>query len=537
MGRGMLGRILVASMLVALAWGSCAAAPAASAKKEPTFTLKHLVLDGNTILSDRQINRFAGKYLGQDITAITGAKEVATALQKVYFDRGYVTVVVTVPRQTIADGMLRLEVHEGKVGEVTVTGNGYFTDKNIARYFPKMGDRLNKIKIDRALVVSNRHPDKQVNAVIKPGEGPGTSDLELKVQDQWPLHFRIGLDNTGTKNTKELRLLGALQYNNLFWRDHMGSVQVVSSPEDFEKVWTLAGSYVIPVTKTGQTLSLYAGHSESETETILELVEFEGEGTVFGAQYTVPLPECWGIEQSVSVGAQYQRIENSLIFGQTSIDDTVSLLPVSFRWDGTRRDESGRTSLTVGLTHHWRGSAGKESCRSDFNRVRFGADADYTIWNLALRRVHKLPKGWTLLATAAAQLTDDKLLPAEEFGAGGAATVRGYETREVQGDRGFNLKLEARTPPLPKVLPKRVKERDVQEETQLVIFYDYGRIIVKDALPGEEDDYAISGMGMGIRISLFKSIEAVLDAAFALDEAVHTDSGDVKAHFMVQYTF
>ena len=59
-----------------------------------------------------------------------------------------------------------------------------------------------------------------------------------------------------------------------------------------------------------------------------------------------------------------------------------------------------------------------------------------------------LPAQWLLSWRSEAQLSPNALIPGEQFGLGGSASVRGIPERALQGDQGLQTTLELRSPHL-----------------------------------------------------------------------------------------
>ena len=75
------------------------------------------------------------------------------------------------------------------------------------------------------------------------GKTPETVDISLKVKDSLPLHGSLEINNRATHDTTELRLSGALRYDNLWQRDHSVSFQFQLSPQDPDEVRVFSASY------------------------------------------------------------------------------------------------------------------------------------------------------------------------------------------------------------------------------------------------------------------------------------------------------
>ena len=108
-------------------------------------------------------------------------------------------------------------------------------------------------------------------------------------------------------------------------------------------------------------------------------------------------------------------------------------------------------------------------------------------------RVERLPDSYTLVLTTLSQWASARLVPSNEFGLGGALSVRGYDERIVNGDDGVSGQLELRTPP-------RHLLDQIPDSTQALIFLDAGRAWQHNLLPGETDN-TLSSVGPGLRMT------------------------------------
>ena len=89
--------------------------------------------------------------------------------------------------------------------------------------------------------------DRQIYPTISPGLDPGTTTLELKVKDRLPLHGRIEVNDKSSPGTPLLRLDTALQYGNLWQREHQIGVDYNFSPQKFKPDDSVHGFYDLPL--------------------------------------------------------------------------------------------------------------------------------------------------------------------------------------------------------------------------------------------------------------------------------------------------
>ncbi len=512
------------------------------AASEPPAEGRVMVLDvsieGNTVLCPEELRWFALQYEGRSLT-VAEMQAMARELRDRYVSRGYATTQVIVPTQEVVDGVLEVEVLEGRVGRVEVTDNAWFSAENYLPYLPAENELLNMNELRDGLRHLNRHPDRQGRAVLAAGQEPGTTDIKLHAREDHPFHFSLRYDNEGTPDTPRSRTYLTVQHDNLFGRSQVGLFQFGTAPGDNDKVRQYAGTYYVPLAPlggpVGHSVTAYAGYSRSATETILNAFSLSGRGTVLGAQYTLPLPDALSFHQHLSLGAEYQEIKDDIGFGGAGLKNTVHTLPLRARWSATRRHDDGLTSLSAGV--RWqRDELYRDFDQGDYEQSRAGADTDFLAWTLAAERLQHIGAGWTASASAAGQLSNDRLLPSQQFGLGGRDTVRGYRTRIVTADEALNVRGELRTPVLPPVLPE-----DAREQTQLLAFLDYGWGNNRNARPGEMDTENLLGVGLGTRLGLFDgALTGRVDVAWALADigaTDHNEKGDCVVHLGFEWRY
>jgi len=235
-----------------------AAPPQASATNAPAARATNIIIlppidgyeiVGNTLLSYTDLEPIFKKYVGTAVT-FDQLKAAIAELQMAYRNRGFVTVAVTLPAgQKLTNGLVQLKVTEGRLAEINVVNNHYFTSNNIMRALPSLQTNifLNSLIFQRDLDRANGNRDRQIYPVIGPGPDPGTSALNLKVKDRLPLHGRLEFNNYSPPLTPDLRLNAALQYNNLWQLEHQIGIQYGFSPEEMKAEDQLPAFYDQPL--------------------------------------------------------------------------------------------------------------------------------------------------------------------------------------------------------------------------------------------------------------------------------------------------
>ncbi|HLP78312.1 MAG TPA: POTRA domain-containing protein, partial [Candidatus Paceibacterota bacterium] len=200
-----------------------------------TFAVKGYEVTGNTLLTKETLDLIFEPYVGTNVSL--GAIQAGLKdLQAVYRDRGFPTVSVALPQQTLSDGVVKVNAFEGRLSEILVVNNHYFSSNNVMRALP--GLRTNMIltgpifqaELDRA----NANQDRQIYPQIEPGLEENTTALRLKVNDRLPLHGKVELNNQSSPGTPEMRVNSSAVYNNLWQHEHSLGLQYSFSPELFK---------------------------------------------------------------------------------------------------------------------------------------------------------------------------------------------------------------------------------------------------------------------------------------------------------------
>ncbi len=219
----------------------------ASAKPAPTLTVRGYLVEGNTVLPPESFGVLSN-YCGTNLD-FARLRAGLGQVQLLYREYGYSTINVAFPSQRPTNGIIRVKVIEGRLSDIRVTGNRWFSEKNIRRALPGLTTNilLNNKWFQPELDLANANRDRQIYPVISPGPDPGTTALELKVKDQLPLHGRMELNNKSTPDSPLLRLDTAIQYNNLWQLDHQVGFDYNFSPQEMKSDGSVSHFYDRPL--------------------------------------------------------------------------------------------------------------------------------------------------------------------------------------------------------------------------------------------------------------------------------------------------
>lgn len=499
----------------------------------PRFDLRHILLDGNTILPVAEVEQILKKHTGpqKDFGTLQEAME---ELEAAYRRRGYTMVTLILPEQELTRGVVIITVLEPTVKEIVVEGNQHYSRDNILRALPtlKTGVTPRVTAISENLRAANENPGRKLTLKFKSGEQDTDLQALLKVEDQKPWRVTLSAENTGSPKTGRYRTSLGFQHFNLFDHDQVLALQYTTSPDHVENVQIVSGSYRIPLYGWGDTLDLFGAYSDVDSGTTQisgTNISVSGKGIIAGLRYNMNLPRSGDFEQKLIGGMDYRRYDNSAVLLGSDLANDVVAHPFSLTYGGVWTTELATVDGSLGLLYNvpW----GGQGRGSDFEAVRNDATANYTILRYGLNLMAKPGGDWLVRIGASGQYTPDRLIPGEQFGLGGAASIRGYEEREESWDAGLSGTLELYSPDLLRLSGYSTAQ------LRLVGFYDGGYGYNLRPQAGELRDHGLTSAGAGLRLIYRENLSFSLDWGHALNSSITTRQGDNGIHFKAAITF
>jgi hemolysin activation/secretion protein len=478
--------VLFATIALAFLSGraACAADEAEAAKTAQHFDVQEYRVVGNTVLTGRDIERLLYPLLGLNKT-LTDVEAARTALETLYHDRGYGTVFVDIPPQTVSDGLVRLRVTEGRVEREQISGAHYFPERDVIAALPaaKPGSVLQLSKLQEELAaVNTATPDRAVVPILKAGSAPGTVDLAFQVNDHLPLHGSLEINNQASLDTRSLRAIASISYADLFGRLDNFSLQYQTTPQQFDQVRVFAANYAFHPLESGLQPSLQYINSNSSVAAVGTLGVL-GIGEIIGLRLAYPFLSEAASYESLTAGVDYKHFRNLINLNATTANDTpITYLNLSVAYAGLWRSDWLTTTLSLSANA---GPRRVVNNQNSFANDRAKGRDNYFYLKSDLAFDFKLPADFHLRLRAAGQAAAEPLITNENFSVAGADGVRGYLESEALGDQGLKETAQLTSPGW------HAHEYVIGDA---FLFFDAGRTWVIDALPCEP-----SGTGLHLR--------------------------------------
>ncbi len=516
-----------------LVTSALATAQTSSGDTVGSFEIGGYEIVGDTRLGADPIARMLAPFTGK-ARRFSDVQSAIDTLEGAYRARGLTLVRVSLPEQELNHGSVRLVVTETRLRKVQILGNTQFDSANIRRSVPGLveGQTPPISQISSSLRLANENPAKKTTIALQSAPNDDEVDATLQVVEQKPWMAGLSLDNAGSEATGRTQLTAQFQHFNVAGLDHTLSLQYTTTLEQPSRVGAYGLGYHIPLYAWGDALDFYGSYSDVDSGTVSAgafNLQVRGKGSVLGGRYTHNLARSEHYASRLSVGLEQKAFQNNLGFQGVQLGRDVAVRPFSVAYSGDWTHTTGSTNFyLMGVRNLPGGDRGGEA---DFSGNRFAAAANYGLLRYGLSHTQPLVADWQVRAALNGQISRDALVAGEQFGAGGATSVRGYRERAASDDQGHVLNLEIYTPAL--------CNGDASKALQcrMVAFYDAATLSRNNALPGERKEANLSSVGLGLRLAMGKSMTTQVDVGHTLADSDTQAKGSTRAHLKLNLAY
>ena len=526
---------------------------------DDAFDIVRFQIEGNTLLPDAEAQQVVAPQLGPK-RVYGDIQKALEALEQAYRKRGYSTVQVYVPEQELTGGVVRLQVTEGVIGKVLISGNKYFDAGNIRRGLPALqeGRAPNLRQMSEDIQLSNDSPAKQLEVTLGVSEEEGKVDAKVVVTEEKPQRVYMTADGTGTEATGRSRVGIAYQHANLFNRDHNLTLAYTTSADApvGVRVDIFSIGYRIPMYSLGDSIDFIYGKSgvntPSTSPTLGGALGIVGKGDVFGLRWNHHFARRGEYTSKLIYGFDYKYINS-----RCTVDGTPAVInpptppitscvpyttrPISVTYSGQRLSPGQMFDYNIGLAHnipfgsrYLNGTTGIDDRYSYLTSGSRAGRDNFDVLRMGGSILRAFESDWQVRAAANTQFGGKPLVAAEQFGLAGSTAVRGFTERALASDSGYILNFELYTPEMAKAIGSAGSLR-------ALVFYDLARGTNHNVAEGSliPSRISIASQGFGLRYSAGKDFSLRLDLAQVTDGGPPNtkERNDWRGHINVMLAF
>jgi len=469
--------------------------------------VKRFEVVGSTVFSPEEFDQVLAPFTNRSLS-FAELFQARSAVTQLYIERGYITSGALIPPQTIQDGIVKIQVVEGGLEAINVTGTRRLNPDYVRDRLPT-SKPLNQQRLLEALQLLQLNPLIQnLSAELAAGARPGTSVLEVRVTEAQTFSTQLIADNGRSPSVGSFRR--GLQVNeaNLLGQGD-GLSLAYSNTEGSNGI---DANYTFPINPRNGTFGFSAGFTDSSViEPPFDFLDIDGNSRYYELRLRQPVVQTPA--QEFVLGLTAARRESNI--ASSVLEDFG--YPPSLLSPGA--DEEGRTRISaLQFFQEWTARNSREviAARSQFN-LGVGAfnatineddpDSRFFSWRGQAQWVRLLATNTLLLLRTDVQLADNALVPLEQFGLGGQESVRGYRQDALLKDNGALISAELRLP--------IYRSPQQQLLLQLTPFVDVGTAWNSSGRAESDtntsDTNTLASVGLGLRCQLGDSLIARLD--------------------------
>lgn len=521
----LVGVFALAVILVmgAVATRAQAAPLSAEGPDKGSFTISQIKVQGNTLFADSSMENVTRRFLGERKTA-RDLELLQEAVFNIYKTAGYPLVSVAIFDVKGSLGQYTVIVKEDILRNIQLKGNKTLKEKHIRAILPslKPGASINVRNLDKQVLAANDNPSRVISVGLQTID-VGVFDAIVNITEGKMFTNTLVMDNTGNRDQEPLRYKYQFVHHALGpARDATGAIVYARSLNNITEQGLLY--YNQPIHSTGGSIAIMAVTANSDSgvaQTGYGDFTVNGAGQFYSFRYTQPLYRTPWTKLAIDLGLEYHAtVDNTSIFG-IDVGPDVHARPMNIGLQYTRQGKLDNFSASITYVRNLPG--GYLNNDDTYNVIRSNAVANYQLWRGSLRYLYRFKSGWLFNSRCEWQYTTQPLIPDQQFGLGGANSVRGFEMRELLGDKGISASIEIYTPPVAKGL-------------RFLAFFDIGQAWMFDLYGDLSKPITVSSTGVGIRWKITPVFSFSADYAYVI-KGYRTPAHDTRLHFELSATF
>jgi hemolysin activation/secretion protein len=486
-------------------------------------------------------------------------QEIADEVTRYYRARGLILSTAVVPVQTVASGIVDIQIFVGRLGRVVAESHEKYSEKVLRKPFLNLiGQPVTQEKIEAALLTLTDYPGLSVFGVFQPGLKVGEADIVLKVQEEKWYDVAYRADNHGLQETGRNRFRTIIDWNNPTGGADKVSVtiQQTYNPKNND-YWSLDYERFLGYGFT-MGFGAFANRFDIGGEFATNQISAETLNQSIYLEKSFIRSRQKNLSSDISLTRKVSRTTTAA--AQTNID-RLAVLALETNYDSVDtfhpfrpllkmifkdQSDSFGGGLNFATLTYYRGFndvlgamgssgdqlAGASNSRSSRRGNQTGEFAEGQFDKITgnYQRLQLMTKNTSLLFKTEFQWSNDILAPLEQYSVGGPENVRGFPDAQGLFDRAYFASFEYIFN-APFIADKPAfKNRTWGELLQFSVFYDFATAQQNSPLDTATDRntsgswVTFKSVGMGLRFNMPGSIDSRLMYATELG-AVNPSDG------------
>lgn len=473
----------------------------------PRFTVNAFTFVGNTVYTQQQLKQLTERFIDLELN-LYDLNRAADSVTRLYRETGYPISRAIIPAQKVENGIVRIEVIEGRISTISIVGNNRYPEQLIASRISELSQNeiITIDRLERSLLLMNDLPGLAARATLAPGAEYGTTDMVIRAEET-SIAGAITFDNQGIRETGQLRVDAGIDFNNPLRIGDQLNIRAIRTEHDLLSFGRIG--YSLPVSGNGMRLG--ATYSRVNYDIAGPFAALGISGEVSNTEFLLTWPYLRSRARNIIFGIGMRRTEaTQRTLGIQTSDTRIDLLNLSVTGNWVHED-SAFTNATLAFAGN--GKKNPFGTRQDAQAAKLDFDISH---------LRAASKNWDYYLRTHWVFSSDALADTEKFALGGPGSVRGYRQSTLRGDNGWLATIELR-------------RQFVLGNTagMFNVFYDEGSVKAK----GFTRFDSIRSAGVGGSVFPHKNLRASVEYAHPLSDRVAVDGKRGRAWFTLSASF
>lgn len=390
------------------------------------FVLRKVVFSPSHFLTKAELDAVIRPYMDHSVD-YRDLGLIVRQIDGLYVKAGILTGRAILPPQMVRNGLVHIDLIEGRLGKVVVSGNRYTKTRTIIQSLGlRPGAAVDVRTLRAALINYNRNNPDQLNAALRPGANFGLTNIDILTSE--PPHYSAEVfgDNEGVSSTGRYEGGVYLGDRSLFgFNDSLSVYALGSNGSTYGYL-----AYGMPVTNNGGRVGVSFDRSQiAIVRGPYRAINITGHSWTSAVNYTQPL-----------FSSLHWQLD-----GVASVTDTEAVTYIS----GVSLGRTDLPGVSLGEDLHYYASGTSVEFESalayDLASVPLTAERHLEIVSGETSWLQRIVGPWSTLVRLGWQWSPQANLPSVSlYQLGGAENLRGYSQGLVAGDVGYTVTGEVR---------------------------------------------------------------------------------------------
>ena len=489
-----------------------------------TIAVKGFTFSGNKHIDNSALQNLAKEYANKNLT-FSKINKLVSSITKLYRKNGYFVARAYLPKQSIQNGILQINIIEGNYGKFYLKNKSRVKDSIVQGMLDnaKRDNIVSTHTIERSMLIINDTPGVVVTgADVMPGKKVGTSDFSVTTKASKAYDGYIIVDTMGSRYTGKNRIMAGININSPFKiGDKLSLSGLITNGENLDNGRI---AYSAPLLSNGLRGEISYSYTSYALVEEFKSLNAKGTSKILDATFSYPILRTRLENLYVSLNLANKDLKDEVRSTSDITKKNIKATRLGFDYDKhyLAFGYASSSVLGFGLTY------GNLSFSDNAKRIADAAGANtngkYSKIDLSFKQSLSMTQKLSLDTSLKMQyaLGNKNLDGSEDFSVGGSYGVKLYPDAELSAENGYlgNVEMKYALPAFS------------EYSNQVGVFYDRGRAFMANNTVGFVSK-SLQDVGVGYYAS-YKDFFGQLQVAWNENSAKVTSEPDRNSRILFQ---